>query len=646
MLANTFLPNTFYIKIILVCLSFAPALYSASILDLINAKNKTISTINFLLAAGFAIYFFIITASANTIVIDSFSFYLFLSYFYLNLLSFVLLFKGNEFKHENFIILISGIILFSGLTLNFLIPGQVTTIWGGILILIYIIFISFSLVKLNIFKTTHLAHQILLKSGLILVLILGYMGLTYYCGAHQLFWIISLAYFIISIEAYYNFFNIFITNINFQPYEYNKESRNIIKNLSLCYNISDIFSKLTEYFKELIDIDDIAFYIPQGFNNSGKIDLPLVKFDFKNNTEDRNAILDNDIYKIISDKRAILSLDNENNQIVNKLKEKKLCVILPVYAKEQLLCVILFSQKKKKHNYLYIDCKLIELIGENLSLILERIRTQINQLNEKIGLIETMAGTIINEMNKPLNIIKNNLYSIKTDNKYLVFINKSVNELIEKIKNKDSDPEKNLKYLDFINTQVIGIEQSLEAIHNSEESLSKLIRNFLIYTIDSKHIAKNSIQLKNIIEKYALNFTYELKKSGIKLNLIINTEAAVNAAETQIEIILSNLIDNALQAINNDPNIETKNKKEIDIELKEKQVENQRLIILKIKDTGLGILEEEKAKIFDPFIYSKQFFSGPGLGLTTVKRIIDDLGASIEISSSTEGTSFTIIFRQ
>lgn len=646
LLINLLWPNLFFIKIIFVCLSFVPALYTAFIISLTTANSKNnINIINFLLGLGFATYFLLITV--NPYAINGFPFIIFLVYFYFNLLSFILLFKMHVFKPENFLILLIGILLFTGLTLNFLVSSNKFAFFLGTgLILTYAIFICFSLVKLRIFKTTHFVHQALLKLGIILVLILGYGLLIFYLNKNQYFGLVSIIYFALSLEIYFNFFQIFMRNISHEPYEYNKESRNIIKKLSFCSDMREIFSNLVIYFKELINIDEITFYVPQSFSFSGRIDLDLIKFDYLTGEEDLSSILDRDIFKMITDKRAILSSADENHEIGDFLKSKKISIIMPVYIKDKLLAVLVFGNKKSKENYQYIDNKLIELIGENLSLILERIRMQIIQLNKEISLFEDMSRTMVNEINKPLSMIKNNLYSISTDHKYLVFVNKSVNELIEKINANDYDKEKCLKYLDFIKDQVSGIHQSLDAINNGEEALLKLVKSFSIYTIDTNQVVKSRIGLKPIIEKQLKTVISEIESFGIKLITNIKSDATIIAAESQVEIILNNLIDNAIIAITKDPNSISKIRKEITIELSEKQTTDKRYVYLKVSDTGLGITEEEKRNIFTPFYSNKQYFSGIGLGLTSVKKITDDLKAKIDVISSNEGTSFIIAFSE
>jgi two-component system sensor histidine kinase PilS (NtrC family) len=64
--------------------------------------------------------------------------------------------------------------------------------------------------------------------------------------------------------------------------------------------------------------------------------------------------------------------------------------------------------------------------------------------------------------------------------------------------------------------------------------------------------------------------------------------------------------------------------------------------ILKFTDTGSGMKQEERARLFEPFYTG--FSEGRGIGMAVVRRIVDDYSGSIEVSSSEgRGTSLSII---
>lgn len=66
-------------------------------------------------------------------------------------------------------------------------------------------------------------------------------------------------------------------------------------------------------------------------------------------------------------------------------------------------------------------------------------------------------------------------------------------------------------------------------------------------------------------------------------------------------------------------------------------------VVLKASDTGIGMSPEVKLRVFEPFFTTKA--TGTGLGLATVKQLVDHYGASIELESELgHGTRFTVRF--
>jgi signal transduction histidine kinase len=68
-----------------------------------------------------------------------------------------------------------------------------------------------------------------------------------------------------------------------------------------------------------------------------------------------------------------------------------------------------------------------------------------------------------------------------------------------------------------------------------------------------------------------------------------------------------------------------------------------REIMVKIKDTGIGICSENMGKLFTPFFTTKMN-SGAGLGLATTRKIINDHGGHIFAASDVgKGALFTMV---
>jgi signal transduction histidine kinase len=66
------------------------------------------------------------------------------------------------------------------------------------------------------------------------------------------------------------------------------------------------------------------------------------------------------------------------------------------------------------------------------------------------------------------------------------------------------------------------------------------------------------------------------------------------------------------------------------------------MVEVRIADTGVGISPEHLTHVFDPFFTTKEY--GTGLGLTNVKRLVEDNGGSLAIQS-TEGKGTEVVVR-
>jgi two-component system sensor histidine kinase HydH len=63
-----------------------------------------------------------------------------------------------------------------------------------------------------------------------------------------------------------------------------------------------------------------------------------------------------------------------------------------------------------------------------------------------------------------------------------------------------------------------------------------------------------------------------------------------------------------------------------------------------VADTGSGIAPDHLARLFEPFFTTKTY--GTGLGLTNVKRLVEDNGGTLAVTSNQgNGTTFTLRFR-
>jgi len=112
----------------------------------------------------------------------------------------------------------------------------------------------------------------------------------------------------------------------------------------------------------------------------------------------------------------------------------------------------------------------------------------------------------------------------------------------------------------------------------------------------------------------------------------------VPLAPDSLKEVLLNLIKNAVESIEEvKDKVERKEIKVSVVSLDEKE------LLLAVSDTGCGMTEEVKAKLFTPFFTTKGFEKGSGLGLFVVYNLVTNAQGRIEVESKPmQGTTFKI----
>ena len=109
---------------------------------------------------------------------------------------------------------------------------------------------------------------------------------------------------------------------------------------------------------------------------------------------------------------------------------------------------------------------------------------------------------------------------------------------------------------------------------------------------------------------------------------------AIQASPTEIQQVLLNLVNNAIDAIDKPGGLVTVATRT-----------DGDAVVLEVRDTGKGIPEANLGRIFDPFFTTKPVGQGTGLGLSICYGIVEKAGGSITVESEIdEGTTFTASF--
>ncbi|MCJ7655562.1 MAG: ATP-binding protein, partial [Dehalococcoidia bacterium] len=230
---------------------------------------------------------------------------------------------------------------------------------------------------------------------------------------------------------------------------------------------------------------------------------------------------------------------------------------------------------------------------ENRTKDLENVQEKLIR-SERLAAVGELASGVGHELRNPLNVIRNCAYLLNM-------------ALTEK---SDEEATNTLKVLD-----------------KQIDIANKIVSDLLDFT-RIKPPTQVKADLKNLIDE-SLSWITVPEKVTVNVNLNGHLKLIKTDPE-QMSRVFSNIISNAVQAINGksgELNIST----ESDVDY----------VSILFRDTGCGIPAENLEKIFEPLFTTKP--KGIGLGLAISKRLVEQNGGKIEVSSQVgKGTTFTV----
>nr|WP_239024114.1 PAS domain S-box protein [Paraglaciecola marina] len=228
-----------------------------------------------------------------------------------------------------------------------------------------------------------------------------------------------------------------------------------------------------------------------------------------------------------------------------------------------------------------------------------KVQADLNESRERLAqftrlsTMGEMAAGIAHEINQPLTAITS--YS------------QACRNFIEQYQPKSDDPS------------LVKVKATLDKIsaqtHRASEVISRL-RNF----VKKGQVIRTTVNLSSLI-KNTLNLAEidtRILEHGIKLKLSNDPRPMVNIDDIQIQQVLFNLINNAIDSLQGRPSAA------IQISTHwagEKNIE------VSVKDFGVGISKEQESSLFLPFFTTKA--SGMGVGLSISQTIIEAHGGKL-----------------
>jgi PAS domain S-box-containing protein len=182
------------------------------------------------------------------------------------------------------------------------------------------------------------------------------------------------------------------------------------------------------------------------------------------------------------------------------------------------------------------------------------------------------------------------------------------------------------------------LKEYAEMISASGERLLRTLSVLLDYSkieAEKVELTKKAISLFDLLDEEITLYSAMAKNKGIDLHGEYHIDSLnIYSDERLLKEVVDNLINNALKFTSSGSVIVEVNRSDV-------------FIVIDVKDTGIGIPEENISTIFEEFRQvsegNNRSYQGTGLGLTLAKKYITLLGGKIEVKSKAgAGSTFSI----
>ncbi len=399
---------------------------------------------------------------------------------------------------------------------------------------------------------------------------------------------------------------------------------------------SGLLNRITTAIREVINLDDLisqsieeistTFGAQKGVYLSFEKtqDLFLKKFAYNLNAEN---IFSNELFKMEDNiHQKLLSGHYELN-----LKNNIFQIFMPITYEKKIYGAFLFERNQK---WIKDDIDLLSALAVQISIAINQcnlicqLEQQKNELekafkeikdtqaqlvqSEKMASIGQLVAGVAHEINTPLGSINSNLGMFQKCTKKLTgfdFNNSSKNEI-----------NRILKLMENMNTVNLEATRRINKIVKSLKNFARL----------------DEAKRKKVNVHDGINDTLMLINHEIKNRIAIKKEYGdipeIACYPDLLNQVIMNILVNSYQSI--------KDKGEITI----KTLNEEKNLVISIKDNGIGISKENLSKIFDPGFTTKGVGVGTGLGLSICYQIIQKHKGKITVKSElNQGSEFKIL---
>lgn len=217
----------------------------------------------------------------------------------------------------------------------------------------------------------------------------------------------------------------------------------------------------------------------------------------------------------------------------------------------------------------------------------------------------------------------------------LTELNQLKSNFISNISHELRTPLTHIKgYLDILSDQSMGPlttsqEHAINVLVRSEERLEQLIDDLIQFSLAVKgelNLSLEALEIRRLVEAYLPQTLRKAEVKDIQLKVLLPKKLPkILADEDKMQWVFNQLLDNGIKFTPPGGSVTLSAKQAGD------------LVKFKISDSGIGIPEERIEEIFHPFHQldgsGTRRYSGTGLGLAMVHRILEAHGVALDVNS-------------
>ncbi len=264
----------------------------------------------------------------------------------------------------------------------------------------------------------------------------------------------------------------------------------------------------------------------------------------------------------------------------------------------------------------------LELLNNQLEDSLENLRTTQEQLilTEKLAALGDLVSSLAHEINTPLGVCVT-LYSF-------------IEENLEAFKRHHLDGTDKLTR-EILDRLVDDNTEALKLMGHNLKRSSELVSSFKLVSMDQYLEEYRIINIAHYLDEIINSIRPKYKKIDSLLTLTVDPEIRLYTYPGAISQIMTNLINNSVVH-----GFDGKQEGKIMVVVEKGQPGYVRI---SYQDSGVGLTEESREKLFTPFFTTKKHKGSSGLGMHIVyNAVVKTLGGSIEVMNLKKGFGVVI----